>query len=230
LIITNDLNHGGKKRKDLNDQLRASWLKAVAAIELRNFGYAIDLLQDLLRREPEFLTGRQMLRRAEVTRAKTEKKGFFNISTAPLAVMETQPELKKNPRKTIELTEKVLETGPYNPQANMLLKDAAMAADYPEVAIFTTAPPGKTPASQPSPRRHSRRLKSTSRWSRMLSPRRSKLPPASKCGVSARGAAFSLRWCCADLKGKIFQPLAPRISFLRCPRSISPPPLGHEVF
>ena len=125
-----------KNEKDLSDQLRGYWLKAVAAIELRNFGYAIDLLQNLLKQEPEFLTGRQMLRRAEVTRAKTEKKGFFNISTAPLAVMKAQRELKKDPRKTIELVEKVLETGPYNPQANMLLKDAAVAADYPEIAIF----------------------------------------------------------------------------------------------
>ncbi len=125
-----------KNEKDLSDQLRGSWLKAVAAIERRNFGYAIDLLQSLLRQEPEFLTGRQMLRRAEVTRAKTEKKGFFNISSAPLAVMKAQRELKKDPRKTIELVEKVLETGPYNSQANFLLKDAAIAANFPEIALF----------------------------------------------------------------------------------------------
>lgn len=125
-----------KNEKDLSDQQRGYWLKAVAAIELRNFGYAIDLLQNLLKQEPEFLTGRQMLRRAEVTRAKTEKKGFFNISTAPLAVMKAQRELKKDPAKTIELLEKVLEMGPYNLQANMLLKDAAVAAEFPEIAIF----------------------------------------------------------------------------------------------
>lgn len=125
-----------KNEKDLNDQLRGYWLKAVAAIELRNFGYAIDLLQNLLKQEPEFLTGRQMLRRAEVTRIKAEKRGFFNISTAPLAIMKAQRELKKDPKKTIELVEKVLEAGPYNLQANMLLKDAAVAAAYPEIAIF----------------------------------------------------------------------------------------------
>jgi hypothetical protein len=38
-----------KNEKDLSDQQRGSWLKAVAAIELRNFGYAIDLLQNLLK-------------------------------------------------------------------------------------------------------------------------------------------------------------------------------------
>src|SRR5262249_49954682 len=56
--------------------------------------------------------------------------------TAPLAVMKAQRELKKNPRKVIELMEKVLETNPYNPQANLLLKDAAIASDYPEIAVF----------------------------------------------------------------------------------------------
>lgn len=125
-----------KNEKDLTDQLRGYWLKAVAAIELRNFGYAIDLLQNLLKQEPEFLTGRQMLRRTEVTRAKMEKKGFFKIPTAPLALMKAQRELKKNPARTIELVEKVLETAPYNLQANMLLKDAAVGAEYPEIAIF----------------------------------------------------------------------------------------------
>ena len=37
-----------KNEKDLSDQLRGYWLKAVAAIELRNFGYAIELLENLL--------------------------------------------------------------------------------------------------------------------------------------------------------------------------------------
>ncbi len=125
-----------RTEKDLSDQLRGYWLKAVAAIELRNFGYAIELLENLLKQEPEFLTGRQMLRRAAVTRAKNEKKSFFNISTSPLAIMKAQRELKKDPRKTVELLEKILENEPYNQQANMLLKDAAVAAEYPEIAIF----------------------------------------------------------------------------------------------
>lgn len=125
-----------KNEKQLSDQLRGYWLKAVAAIELRNFGYAIELLQNLLRQEPEFLTGRQMLRRAAVTRVKSEKKSFFNLSASPLAVMKAQRELKRDPKKAIELVEKILENEPYNQQANMLLKDAAVAAGYPEIAIF----------------------------------------------------------------------------------------------
>src|SRR6266487_6000986 len=77
-----------KTEKELSESLRAFWLKVVAAIELRNFGYAISLLQEILKQEPEFLTGRQLLRRAEVTKSKSAKKSFFNISTAPIAIMK----------------------------------------------------------------------------------------------------------------------------------------------
>ncbi len=125
-----------KTEKDLSDPLRGLWLKAVAAIELRNFEYAIQLLQNLLKQEPAFLSGRQMLRRAAVARAKSEPKSFFNISASPLATVKAQRELKKNPNKTIEMAEKILENAPYNFQANMLLKDAAVAAEQPEIAIL----------------------------------------------------------------------------------------------
>src|SRR5882762_6232257 len=109
-----------KSEKELNETRRSHWLKAVAAVEMRNFGYAISLLQGILKQEPEFLTGRQLLRRTEVTMAKAEKKKFFNVSTASLGVMKAQRELKKDPKRAIELVEKVLEDEPYNRQANML--------------------------------------------------------------------------------------------------------------
>ncbi|MEY2502531.1 MAG: hypothetical protein QOI07_2865 [Verrucomicrobiota bacterium] len=125
-----------KSEKELSDQLRSHWLKAVAAIELRNFGYAISLLQGILRQEPEFLTGRQLLRRAEVTRQKAGKKAFFNVSTSALSIMKAQRELKKDPKRAVESIEKVLEDEPYNRQANLALKEAAVAAGWPEIGVF----------------------------------------------------------------------------------------------
>ncbi len=122
--------------KELSEGQRAHWLKAVAAIELRNFGYAISLLQGILRHAPEFLTGRQLLRRAEVTRNKATKKAFFNISTAPIAVMKAQREIKKDPKNAVQMIEKVLEDEPYNKQANLVLKEAAVAAGWPEIGVF----------------------------------------------------------------------------------------------
>src|SRR5215212_5354263 len=125
-----------KSEKELSEQLRSHWLKAVAAIEMRNFGYAISLLQGILRQEPEFLTGRQLLRRAEVTKQKTAKKALFNVSTAALSIMKAQREVKKDPKRAVELVEKVLEDEPYNRQANLVLKEAAVAAGWPEIAVF----------------------------------------------------------------------------------------------
>src|SRR5881396_2452056 len=125
-----------KSEKQLSEQLRTHWLKAVAAIELRNFGYAISLLQGILKQEPEFLTARQLLRRTEVTKRKSAKKSFFNISSAPIAVMKAQREIKKDPKRAMEMLEKILEDEPYNRQANFVLKEAAIAAGWPEIGVF----------------------------------------------------------------------------------------------
>ena len=125
-----------KTEKELSETQRSHWLKAVAAIELRNFGYAISLLQGILKQEPQFLTGRQLLRRAEVTKSKSAKKSFFNISTAPIAVMKAQREIKKDPKRAVEMLEEILEKEPYHRQANLVLKQAAVAAGWPEIGVF----------------------------------------------------------------------------------------------
>src|SRR5438477_5170305 len=125
-----------KTEKELSEAQRSLWLKAMAAIELRNFGYAISLLQGILKQEPQFLTGRQLLRRAEVAKQKAGKKRFFKISTAPFAIMKAQRETKKAPERAVEILEKVLEKEPYNRQANLVLKEAAVAAGWPEIGVF----------------------------------------------------------------------------------------------
>src|SRR5205823_10495454 len=118
-----------KTEQELSETQRSHWLKAVAAIELRNFDYAISLLQAILKQEPQFLMGRQLLRRTEVTKSKSAKKSFFNISTAPIAVMKAQREIKKDPKRAVEMLEKVLEEEPYNRQANLVLKEAALRSE-----------------------------------------------------------------------------------------------------
>jgi tetratricopeptide (TPR) repeat protein len=44
--------------------------------------------------------------------------------------------MKKDPKGAIEMIEKILEEEPYHQQANLLLKEAAVAAGYPEIGIF----------------------------------------------------------------------------------------------
>src|SRR5258707_11363416 len=125
-----------KTEKELVDSRGSLGLRRVTAVELRNFGYAISLLQEILKQEPQFLTGRQLLRRTEVTKNRSTKRSFFNISTAPIAVMKAQREIKKDPKRAIEMLEKVLEDEPYNRQGNLALKEAATAAGWPEIGVF----------------------------------------------------------------------------------------------
>src|SRR6266536_155520 len=44
--------------------------------------------------------------------------------------------MKKNPKRTVEIFENVLEKEPYNRQANLVLKEAALAAGWPQIAVF----------------------------------------------------------------------------------------------
>ena len=50
--------------------------------------------------------------------------------------MKAQREIKKDPKRAIEMLEKVLEEEPYNRQANLVLKEAALAAGWPEIGVF----------------------------------------------------------------------------------------------
>ncbi len=119
--------------KDLSDNARALWLKALSAVELRNYGYAISLIQAVLKEFPAFLDARRMLRKAEILATKGKKSFLSGLSTASLKGAGV---VKKDPVAAMELAEKNLESDPYSPQANNLLKDAAKAAGYPEVAAF----------------------------------------------------------------------------------------------
>ncbi len=119
--------------KELPDDLRALWLKALSAVELRNHGYAISLIQTILKKAPNFLDGRKLLRKAEIAATSGKKSMLSGMSTAALKGAST---IKKDPMAGLELAEKILESDPYSAQGNNLLKDAAKAAGLPAVAAF----------------------------------------------------------------------------------------------
>jgi tetratricopeptide (TPR) repeat protein len=119
--------------KDLSDKNRGLWLKALAAFEVRNFGYTISLVQAVLKEAPGFLDARRVLRRAEVANTKGKKNFLSGLSSASL---KGSSMVKKDPLQAMELAEKNLESDPLNTQINHLLKDAAKAAGFPEIAAF----------------------------------------------------------------------------------------------
>jgi len=119
--------------KELPDNARTLWLKARSAVELRNHGYAISLIQAVLKDNPAFLDGRKLLRKVEILATKGKKTFLSGLSTTS---MRGASVMKKDPKAAMELAEKSLETDPTNPQVNHLLKEAAKAAGYPEIAAF----------------------------------------------------------------------------------------------
>jgi tetratricopeptide (TPR) repeat protein len=122
-----------KTEQDLPADARTIWLKAVHALELHNYGYVVSLVQTILKETPDFLAGRQMLRKAEILATKGKRSMLSGLS---MTSMKSGSLIKKDPKAAMESAEKQLENDPYNQQANLLLRDAAMAAGYPEVAAF----------------------------------------------------------------------------------------------
>lgn len=117
----------------LAPNLNKLYLKAESAIELRNWGYAISLLQAVLVKEPGFLEGRKRLRLSAIK--ENEGKRGVKMGGEAIKVMKLQGQVKKEPLKVIEQLEKeVLATDPYNAQANELLYEAATA-----VGLLSTA-------------------------------------------------------------------------------------------
>jgi len=118
-----------KKSKDL-------YLKGISAHELRNYGYAITLLQAVLKEEPSFLDGRKKLRMAAIKQKEGAKKSM-KLGAEALKVMKMQGQVKKDPLGVIVAIEKdVLALDPFNAQAGMLLFEACQAAEMMETAGF----------------------------------------------------------------------------------------------
>ncbi len=123
------------KEYQLADNLNKLNLKADSAMELRNWGYAITLLQTVLAKEPGFLDGRRKLRLAAV-KLNEGKKGV-KLGAEALKVLKMQSQVKKDPLGVIIALEKdVLASDPYNPQANELLYEAAVATGLPMTGGF----------------------------------------------------------------------------------------------
>lgn len=125
-----------KSEKELPENQRATWLKAMSAMELRNYGYAIQLLQGILKAHPDFLLGRQLARKAAVAKSAGKKSMLGGLSGASFSAMKVQSQVKKDPIAAMEAIEKMLESDPYSSQVNQLLKDAALGAKMPELAVF----------------------------------------------------------------------------------------------
>ncbi len=74
-----------KTEHDLLPAKRSIYLKALSALELRNYSLTASLMQPLVIEEPEFLAGRKLLREAQVLNSRG-KSSFLGISTRGLSL------------------------------------------------------------------------------------------------------------------------------------------------
>ena len=73
-----------KNEHDLPADSRRMWLKALQAFELHNFGYVVELVRPVLKETPEFMQGRQLVRRAEVLATKGKRSFMSGLSSGSM--------------------------------------------------------------------------------------------------------------------------------------------------
>ncbi|MEZ5302546.1 MAG: tetratricopeptide repeat protein [Verrucomicrobiales bacterium] len=120
--------------KDLPANLNKLYLTALSAVEMKNVDYAITLLQDVVAKEPNFLDGRKLLRRAAVIKAKNKKDS--GSSRAAFPSMKVAGMVKKDPVEALPELEKELTEDPDNMKLNDLLFEACQRAGMVETATF----------------------------------------------------------------------------------------------
>ncbi len=118
-----------KNLQDVTAALRELYNRATAAGRKKNWDYAIELILNVLAKEPCLEAARQELRKYE--RGKSENTGFFTKISAKIKASLKVPKIKiiakKDPFKAIRQYEKLLSEYLYNPLVLNALGDAATA-------------------------------------------------------------------------------------------------------
>jgi len=121
--------------------LREQYEKGKAALDRRNYDYAITILSAVLEQEPAFFDCRQLLRISQHKKAEGSGRGFFRkmmsgASSSPLFT-KGQFALRNDPLEALKIAEQILSSDPHSNQGHKLLADAALAAELPKTAILS---------------------------------------------------------------------------------------------
>lgn len=118
-----------KTEHDLLPAKRSIYLKALSALELRNYGLTASLMQPLVLDEPEFLAGRKLLREAQILKSRG-RSSFLGISTRGLSLGKSKVQsliAAGDWKAALVAAEKAMEDDPTGLHANRELFDAAEA-------------------------------------------------------------------------------------------------------
>jgi tetratricopeptide (TPR) repeat protein len=129
-----------KSVNEISRDVRAIFQKGNDALIRENYDYAIDLLMQVLEKEPSFYEGRKALRLAQVRKAGGGG-GFFakamrSASSSPL-VAKGQIALRRNPTEALSIGEQILNGDPNSSAGHRLIAEAALALDMPRTAVMS---------------------------------------------------------------------------------------------
>jgi tetratricopeptide (TPR) repeat protein len=114
--------------------------RGVDALSRDNFDYAIDLLMQILVREPALFEARKALRTAQFKRAGGGggffKKMLSGASTSPL-VARGQYALHTDPKEALHIAEQILNHDPNNSTAHRMIVDVAKSLEFPRTAVMS---------------------------------------------------------------------------------------------
>ena len=121
---------------ELPNNLKALWLKAQSAYEMKNYSYAVSLCHAVLKESSGFLDARKLARNSAAADlvGKKKKKGLFGGSS--LSLMKIPSMGKKDPEGALMALEKELVKDPFDGQGNDLLFDNALRLNMLNTAAF----------------------------------------------------------------------------------------------
>src|SRR5581483_5529651 len=100
-----------KTLNDLPRELRMLYTKGHDALQRENFDYAIELLTQILAREPSVFEVRKALRSAQMGKSGSGggffKRAFSSASSSPL-VAKAQLALRNDPQEAMQIAEQIL--------------------------------------------------------------------------------------------------------------------------
>ncbi|HEX4265221.1 MAG TPA: tetratricopeptide repeat protein [Verrucomicrobiae bacterium] len=130
-----------KSVNEISRDVRVIFQKGNDALIRENYDYAVDLLMQVLEKEPTFYEGRKALRQAQARKAGSGggffKKAWSSASSSPL-VAKGQIALRRNdPAEALQVGEQILNSDPASSSGHRLIAEAAIAMEMPRTAVMS---------------------------------------------------------------------------------------------
>src|SRR3569833_1386162 len=129
-----------KSVNEISRDVRQIFQKGNDALTRENYDYAVDLLMQVLEKEPGFYEGRKALRLAQQRKAGGGggffKKAWSSASSTPL-IAKGQIALRSNPTDALNIGEQILNSDPTSTAGHKLIAEAALGLSMPKTAVMS---------------------------------------------------------------------------------------------